>query len=91
MVRVSVVNYGEITLEEYLQSVTDSGYIDPRIDVVNGVDFVIYDEPMKDCPLCRVAAARTSDGSFLEFIYMTVNEELGDQIEASIATIRFTE
>lgn len=90
-VRVSVVNYGELSPEDYLQSVIDNGYRNARIVPVNGVDFVIYDEPIKNIPLCRVAATQASSGVYLEFIYYAADGKLSDQINGSIATIRFVD
>lgn len=87
--QISLVDYGGIDLDTYLEIVTKQGFIDPRIAPVNGVDFAIYDEPMDGAALCRVAATVLPDGQFLEFIYYAATEVLGEQIEGSIATIRF--
>lgn len=88
-VQVRTVDYGELDLEDYLEIVTEQGFINPRIAPVNGVDFVIYDEPMDGVVLCRVAATVLPEGQFLEFIYYAVSEDVSEQIEGSIATIRF--
>ena len=88
-VQVRIVRYNEVDMDNYLEIVTDLGFENPRIAPVNGVDFVIYDEPVDEFELCRVAATVLPDGQFLEFIYYAVSEDVGEQIEGSIATIRF--
>lgn len=88
-VQVGLVDYGGIGLEEYLEIVTKQGFENARIAPVNGVDFVIYDEPVDEFELCRVAATVMLDGQFLEFIYYAASENVSEHIEGSIATIRF--
>lgn len=89
MVQVRMANYGGISLEDYLERVTGSGFDNARIAPVNGMDFVIYDEPVDGCAICRVAAAPVPGDLFLEFIYYALEEEIDAEIEGSIATIRF--
>lgn len=85
---VSYMDYDGISLEEYLEIVTDSGYENARMEEVNGIDTVIYDEPQEDGTLCRVAASVAENGRFLEFVYRTNDSRLDFAINVSIATIR---
>ena len=88
MLSVAYLDYDGISLEEYLDAVTENGVRDPRMEEVNGVDTVIYDEPQKDGTICRIAATTEPDGQFLEFVFRTNSEKLDDLIYVCIATIR---
>ena len=88
MLSVAYLDYDGIRLEEYLDAVTENGVRDPRMEEVNGVDTVIYDEPQKDGTICRIAATTEPDGRFLEFVFRTNSEKLDDLIYVCIATIR---
>lgn len=88
MVTVAYMDYDGISLEKYLDIVTDSGYKNAKMEQVNGVGTVIYDEPQKDGTLCRVAASVAEDGRFLEFVFRTNDSKLDFAINVSIASIR---
>lgn len=87
MLSVACLDYDGISLEDYLNIVTENGVRDPHMEEVNGVDTVIYDEPQEDGTLCRIAAMTEPDGRFLEFVFRTNSEDLDFLIHVCIATI----
>lgn len=91
IVQIQMADYQDDTLEDYLAAAEKEGCLNPRIEQVNGVDWLIYDTEMEDAAICRVAASKLADGQFLEVVYFAMDEELDSVIEASIATLRFRE
>lgn len=81
----------DATLDEYLEAVLASGYDNALIQPVNGRDFVVYDEPMADDTLCRVAATAESSGAILEFVFIYKDDGLDTLIDTMIASIRCAE
>lgn len=76
----------EMTLAAYQEAVQDGVAPAAKTYRVNGVDFVIYDEPENEGVLCRVAATAL-DGKILEFIYVYKEDYVLPEIECSIASI----
>ena len=88
IVQMILSDYGDETLEDYLDAIPEEGGLNARIEQVNDIDWLIYDRDIENAALCRVVATKLSDGKFLEVIYMAVNKSLDSRIEASIATLR---
>lgn len=91
IVQISLANYGDETLEDYLAAVPEEGGLNGRIEQVNDCDWLIYDRELEDAAICRIAAGKLPDGAFLEVVYLAGSEEMDSMIEASIATLRFRE
>lgn len=84
---VTPVDYG-IDFKEYQQAVQDSGFDNIRFETVNGVDFVLYDEPQKDGSFCRVAATQAPEQKILEYVFFFQDEAWDLLIDTVIATVR---
>ena len=91
IVQICLADHGDVTLEDYLEAIPEEGGLNARIEQVNEIDCLIYDREMENAPLCRVVAAKLSDGEFLEILYLAGDESMDSMIEASIATLRFKE
>lgn len=91
IVQIRLVDYGDETLEDYLEAVSEEGGKNQRIEQVNEADWLIYDVETKKAGICRVVAGKLSDGKFLEAVYMSGSKQMESMIEASIATLRFRE
>lgn len=91
IVQIALADYGDETLEDYLEAIPEEGGLNARIEQVNEADWLIYDREVENTPLCRIVAAKLPDGKFLEVIFMSGNEGLDTMIEASIASLRFRE
>lgn len=89
VVQMILSDYGDESLEDYLDAIPEEGGLNARIEQVNEADWLIYDRELENAALCRVAAAKLPEGKFLEVIYMAMDESLDSWIEASIATLRF--
>lgn len=89
VVQVVMADYGEETLEEYLEAAKEEKCKKARIEQVNDVDWLIFDREMEGVAVCRVAAAKLPDGQFVEVFYYALNSKLSNMINASIATLRF--
>lgn len=89
-IAVIAQDYG-ISLEKYEAAVQKNGCKNVRHEDINGIDFLVYDEPQGDGSLCRVAAVGQEKGMILEFVLFYENEQQDAQINAILASVRPTE
>ena len=91
IVQIVLADYGDETLEDYLEAIPEEGGLNERIEQVNERDWLIYDREIKNVALCRLAATKLPEGKFLEIMYIAGDVALNNMIETSIASLRFRE
>lgn len=79
-------DYG-MDLEQYHAEVIEAGYKEVELADVNGREFVLYNEPMRDGSFCRVAAAELPDGEILEFVFYADDASRAIYFDLTVATI----
>lgn len=84
---VAYSDYDGISMEEYVDSVTERGCKNILHQEINGIDTLVYDEKQSDGTIARIAASQELDGRYLEFVFY-IGKKLSDMSNVSIATIR---